>query len=128
MEQWSSRDERPYIRESRTGYVWWVFFILLALAVIAAMYYFWSKRDLPGLTPVASTPPPPPAADRAARAEEATRGVPRSQAPWAEPAKPLPSIEQSDAMMRDTVSGLVGRKAFEAMVYPSQLVRRIVAP
>ena len=29
--------------------------------------------------------------------------------------------------MRETVSGLVGRKAFDAMVYPSQLVRRIVA-
>jgi hypothetical protein len=124
MEQWSSRDERPYIRESRTGYVWWVFFILLALAVIAAMYYFWSKRDLPGLTPVASTPP---ATQPAAPAEEAKPEVPQAQAPSAEPAKPLPSIEQSDAMMRDTVSGLVGRKAFEAMVYPSQLVRRIVA-
>src|ERR1051325_6302411 len=124
MEQWSSRDERPYIRESRTGYVWWVFFILLALAVIAAMYYFWSKRDLPGLTPVASTPP---ATQPAAPAEEAKPEGRRAQARWAEPAKPLPSIEQSDAMMRDTVSGLVGRKAFEAMVYPSQLVRRIVA-
>jgi hypothetical protein len=29
--------------------------------------------------------------------------------------------------MRETVSGLVGRKAFDAMVYPSQLIRRIVA-
>src|ERR1041385_3599950 len=129
MEQWSSRDERPYIRESRTGYVWWVFFILLALAVIAAMYYFWSKRDLPGLTPVASTPPAtqPAAPAEAAKPEGPEPGVPRAGAPPAEPAKPLPSIEQSDAMMRDTVSGLVGRKAFEAMVYPSQLVRRIVA-
>src|ERR1043166_1476926 len=58
---------------------------------------------------------------------DASAGAPEAQARWAEPAKPLPSIEQSDAMMRDTVSGLVGRKAFEAMVYPSQLVRRIVA-
>jgi hypothetical protein len=40
---------------------------------------------------------------------------------------PLPSLDNSDAMMRETVSGLLGRKAFEAMVYPSQLVRRIVA-
>jgi hypothetical protein len=39
----------------------------------------------------------------------------------------LPSLDNSDAMMRETVSGLVGRKAFEAMVYPSQLIRRIVA-
>ena len=124
MEQWSSRDERPYFRESRTGYVWWIFFLLLALAVAAALYYFWSKRDLLGLPPVASSPP---ATQSAAPAEEAKPEAPQAQAPSAEPAKPLPSIEQSDAMMRDTVSGLVGRKAFEAMVYPSQLVRRIVA-
>jgi hypothetical protein len=30
-------------------------------------------------------------------------------------------------MMRDTVAGLVGRKAFEELVYPTQLIRRIVA-
>jgi len=125
MEQWSSRDERPYIREARTGYVWWVFFLLLALAVVAALYYFWSKRDFLGLPPLASKPP---AAAPAAPAEEPKAEAPQqAQAPSAEPAKPLPSLEQSDAMMRDTVSGLVGRKAFEAMVYPSQLVRRIVA-
>ena len=55
MEQWSSRDERPYIREARTGYVWWAFFLLLALAVGAALYYFWSKRDFLGLPPVSYT-------------------------------------------------------------------------
>jgi hypothetical protein len=125
MEQWSSRDERPFFREARTGYVWWLFFLLLALAVVAALYYFWAKRDLLGLAPVASTPPA--TTQPAAPAEEAKPEAPQAQAPSAEPAKSLPSIEQSDAMMRDTVSGLVGRKAFEAMVYPSQLVRRIVA-
>jgi DUF3014 family protein len=125
MEQWSSRDERPYIREARTGYVWWVFFLVLALAVGAALYYFWSKRDFLGLPPLASKPP---VAEPVAPAEEAKPEAPQqAQAPSAEPARPLPSLEQSDAMMRDTVSGLVGRKAFEAMVYPSQLVRRIVA-
>jgi hypothetical protein len=125
MEQWSSREERPYFRESRTGYIWWVFFLILALAVGAALYYFWSKRDFLGLPPLASKPP---AAEPAAPAPEAKPEVPpQAQAPSAEPTKPLPSLEQSDAMMRDSVSALVGRKAFETMVYPSQLVRRIVA-
>jgi hypothetical protein len=123
MEQWSSRDERPYFRESRTGYLWWVFFLVLALGVGAALYYVWSKRDFLGLPPLASKPP---AAEPAAPAESPPQ-APQAQAPSAEPERPLPSIEQSDAMMRDTVSALVGRKAFEAMVYPSQLVRRIVA-
>jgi hypothetical protein len=124
MEQWSSRDERPYFREARTGYIWWVFFLLLALAVGAALYYLWSKRDFLGLPQPASTPP---AAEPAAPPEAKPEAAPRVEAPPAEPAKSLPSIEQSDAMMRDTVSSLVGRKAFESMVYPSQLVRRIVA-
>src|SRR3954470_12984223 len=129
MEQWSSRDERPYFREARTGYIWWVFFLILALAVGAALYYFWSKRDFLGLPPLASKPlaaePAAPAAP--APAPESQPEAPQAQAPSVEPTKPLPSLEQSDAMMRDTVSGLVGRKAFESMVYPSQLVRRIVA-
>ena len=124
MEQWSSRDERPYFPEARTGYVWWVFFLVLALAVGAALYYFWSKRDFLGSPPLASKPP---AAEPAAPAETKPPEAAQAQAPSAEPSTPLPSLEQSDAMMRDTVSGLVGRKAFETMVYPSQLVRRIVA-
>lgn len=126
MEQWSSREERPYFREVRAGYVWWVFFLVLALAVGAALYYFWSKRDFLGLPPLASKPP---AAEPAAPAESKPEApqAPQAQAPSAEPAKPLPSLEQSDPMMRDSVSALVGRKAFETMVYPSQLVRRIVA-
>jgi hypothetical protein len=126
MEQWSSREERPYFREARTGYIWWVFFLILALAVGAALYYFWSKRDFLGLPPLASKPP---ASEPAAPAEQAKPEAPQAQAqaPSAEPSKALPTLEQSDAMMRDSVSALVGRKAFEAMVYPSQLVRRIVA-
>src|SRR2546426_11203571 len=44
-----------------------------------------------------------------------------------EAAKSLPTLENSDAMIRDTVVGLVGRKAFEEWVYPTQLIRRIVA-
>ena len=124
MEQWSSREERPYFREARTGYVWWVFFVVLALAVGAALYYVWLKRDFLGLPQFASQPP---AAQPAAPVEESKPEAPQAQAPSAEPTKPLPSLEQSDAMMRDTVSALVGRKAFETMVYPSQIVRRIVA-
>jgi hypothetical protein len=44
-----------------------------------------------------------------------------------EPAKPLPTLDNSDPMMREAVSALVGKKAFEEMVYPTALVRRIVA-
>jgi hypothetical protein len=130
MEQWSARDEGPYLREPKTAPLWWIFFLVLALVAGTAIYYFWGKRDLLGLLglpPLTSSQPAREAAP-AAVAPAATSEAPAPpDAPAAEPATALPSLENSDALMRETVSGLVGRKSFEAMVYPSQLIRRIVA-
>jgi hypothetical protein len=128
MEQWSARDDRPYLRESRTAYVWGAFFLVLVLAAGGAAYYFLGKRDILGLPQLASTErasEAPPPAD--AKPEPRSAEAPSGEGPSAEPRMPLPSLEQSDALMRENVSALVGRKAFEAMVYPSQLIRRIVA-
>lgn len=127
MEQWS-HDDRPYFRQARTAYVWWMFFLLLALAAGAGAYYFWNKRDLLGLPPLTSSSAPQVASPQApAEAAPPVQASADAPAPDAEPARPLPSLEQSDTLARDTVSGLVGSKAFEAMVYQSQLIRRIVA-
>jgi hypothetical protein len=104
--------------------VWWIFFLVLALGVGGAAYYFWPQRDLFGPAPLASAPAK---AEAPAPAEPQARPPAPVEAISAEPAIPLPSLENSDAMMRETVSGLVGREAFEAMVYPTELVRRIVA-
>lgn len=128
MEQWSVRDDSPYRRqpEPPSSAPWWVLFVAGTLAAVAAAYYFWPEKPQPQ-QPASATAPHPPAEAPApqASAEPATRyPVP---APAAEPAKPLPTLENSDPMMRDTVTGLVGRKAFEEMVYPTALVRRIVA-
>jgi hypothetical protein len=130
MEQWSIGDERPYLREPhrpRTAYLWWVFFLVLAAAGGGAAYYFVQQRELLGSAPLASSAPAAeapaqPAAPVAAKAET-TPEAPAAEAPKAA----LPTLENSDPLMRETVSGLVGRKAFDAMVYPKELVRRIVA-
>jgi len=134
MEQWSVRDERPYIRQGHpTALLWGLFFLVLVLAGGGAGYYFWGKRDLLGLSFLTPSQPAAEVAPPAAAPAAAAPAAPAPQAPappdtaQAEPAKALPSLENSDALMRETVSGLVGRKAFDAMVYPSQLVRRIVA-
>src|SRR5262245_25001958 len=126
MDPWSARDERPYLREPRTAALLWVvFFLGLAAAGGGAAYYFLQKSDFFGPAPVETSTP---AADTKAPSAAVT---PEPQAPEAaasaEPAKPLPSLENSDALMRETVSGLVGRKAFTAMVHPTELIRRIVA-
>jgi len=124
MDQWSARDERPYLREPRTASLWWAFFLVLAAAGGGAAYYFLHQRDLLGPAPLASSTPAPEAKAPADAKSEPPQ--PPAAAP-AEQAKPLPSLENSDALMRETVSGLGGRKAFTGMVYPSHLIRRIVA-
>jgi hypothetical protein len=127
MDQWSAGDDRPLFRESRAFHLWWVFFLLLAAAGGGAAYYFLHQRDLlggapPAPAPEAKAPAEPKAEPKAEAAERAdVAAVP------AEPAKSLPALENSDALARESVSGLVGRKAFETMVRPSQIVRRIVA-
>jgi len=135
MEPWTAGEERPYLRPPqgapRTVWLWLAFFVLLAAAGGGGVYYFLQQRPLFGWTPIASAPEPQPAA-AAAEKVEAAPTPPTAQAPEApEPpvatAEPLPTIENSDPMMREAVSGLVGRPAFDAMVYPRELVRRIVA-
>jgi Protein of unknown function (DUF3014) len=131
MEQWSVRDDRPYsphvseAHQAHSAYVWWILFLILLAGAGGAAYYFWAQPDLfKGGTPAEAAPPsaPPPAVTAAA-----PQPAEAAPAPSAEPAAPLPSLDNSDPMMRETVSGLITRKAFETMVYPTQLVRRIVA-
>lgn len=131
MEQWSARDERPYLRESvsSSGYLWWAFFALLLIAGGGAAYFLYPWLEvLPpekGTGVEASAPAPVPVAGEAAAPASALTA--EEPAPPSVAAKQLPSLEQSDALMRDALTGLVGRPAFDAMVYPSQLIRRIVA-
>lgn len=128
MEQWSVRDDRPHFREGPSpAWLWLIFFLVLASVAGAAVYYFWAHRELLGLPPASPQTASEPAPQAAAAKPEPPAAQPDTDTAEAEPAKALPSLENSDGLMRETVSGLVGRKAFDAMVYPSQLVRRIVA-
>ncbi len=124
MAQWSPGDDRPYLRRE-SSISWWIVLPVLVLAIGAAAYYLWQTR-----VPLSPEPPPftaqPPSAQAPAVAAEQVVPGP-FDADRTESARSLPALEHSDAMMRDTVSGLVGRKAFEALVYPSQIIRRVVA-
>lgn len=137
MERWTAGDERPYLRPlrqgPRTAWLWAGFFVLLAAAGGGGVYYFLTQRPFSGWTRMASAPAPEPT-PAAAKAEapptaESPAPAPAGEAPQppAATAQPLPTIENSDPMMREAVSGLVGRRAFDTMVYPRELVRRIVA-
>ena len=130
MEQWSVReDERPYVRPQRSPAEFWLPALVIVVVICAAVaYYVLQARgelafDLPSPTPpdapaaVASAPPPAP--EPAIRHPLDTAAEP--------PPASLPSLEHSDSMMRDSVAGLIGRKAFSEAVIPAHLVRRIVA-
>jgi len=127
VEEWSVRDdERPLLRPqpSRT----WP--IVAGVAVIAAaaggLYYYLNSHRAEPPAP----PPAPPAAQSAPAPQASTPPAApsaRLETPEANPAKPLPSLDESDSMMRQSLADLLGRKAFDEAVNPSQLIRNIVA-
>lgn len=132
MEHWSLRDEdRPYVRPQRNAEFWIPALAILFVVVAAIAYYLLQARgDLPftlgqpaGEEPVAR---PAPAPAPPAPAEEPAVRHPLDSAAQP-PAPSLPTLENSDSMMRESVAGLIGRKAFAERVIPEQLVRRIVA-
>jgi hypothetical protein len=132
MEHWSARDERPWVRPEESSSSWWVPAIAIALVVGIGMGAVWHFGGLPGWS-VSEAPPPPQAlAEPAPAPAPAPPPQPEAREPIPEPApqapeKPLPTLEKSDAMARDSISGLVGRRAFSELLLPEHLVRRIVA-
>src|SRR5438067_2893416 len=125
VENWSAQeDDRPYIRPARSFNPW---FAVAAIAVIAWLGAFYFRYWLePALAPAAKSaaeplgdrPAPPPAAEPAIRHPLETP---------VEPVASLPTLENSDSLMRQSVAGLIGGKAFADLVMPDALVRRIVA-
>jgi hypothetical protein len=82
-------------------------------------YYYFLPAQVVPLAPAAKTEPaPPPQVD----AKPAIANpLPQSEA------KSLPTLENSDSMMRESIAELLGGKALNEFVVPTQLVRRIVA-
>lgn len=118
MEQRSLEDERPYLRPEEPSIFPW---IVAALAIAAAggigyYYYRYQPAQEAAPPPVAKTEPAP----------EPARPAIANPLPETE-AKSLPTLENSDSMMRESLAGLLGGKAFTDFVIPTQLVRRIVA-
>ena len=117
------REERPHGREPGSSTAWWAFALIVTLlGGAAALYYFW-----PGSEPAPAQPPAPAVSQPApaAPAEPAIRHPLEAPAPQA--SQGLPTLRNSDSMMRDALSALIGAKPFTDLVYPAALVRRIVA-
>jgi hypothetical protein len=71
----------------------------------------------------------PPAAREEAAPKPVAKPEPQIQfpLPQASDAPSLPALELSDTLLRETLAALAGRSGFEALFYPQNVVRRIVA-
>jgi hypothetical protein len=92
--------------------------VVIAAAALAAWYFGpWSKPPTLPPTPRIEAPPPvPPAAQG-----------PQHPMPETAQLQPLPTVKESDPAMRDAISGLLGKDAFEKFFEPDEIVHRIVA-
>jgi DUF3014 family protein len=124
VEKWSVQDEdRPYIRPSRSFNPWYAVAAIGLAAWLGALSFrhYWLERPEPP-TPAIGAPSAP-----APLAEEPANAVRHPLAGTAEPEGGLPTLDNSDSLLRDSVARLIGGKAFADLVVPYQLVRRIVA-
>jgi hypothetical protein len=92
---------------------------LTAGGIVYCSQYLIEAQAPPPSESTAAAPSPVPAAEPATRYR-------LPEAP-AQAAAPLPALERSDSMLRDSLAGLMGRQPFEELVLPDQIVRRIVA-
>jgi len=124
MEHWSAGDNRPYFTRPKSPPARPAFLIACVLAGAAvAGYYgydYWQQKQERPAPSVALAPP-------TGAAPEAPEPAIRHPVDTARFETSLPTLENSDAMMREALAGLLGRLPFEQMVYPVQLIRRIVA-
>lgn len=100
-------------------------FLWLAVLVavgLGGLWYWSHTREFPA--------PPPPAAPPVAAAPDPARSPPAVAHPVPAapaPANPLPALADSDAAMRDALSGLFGREAVARFFVTDAAVRRFVA-
>lgn len=127
MEKWSVHEEdRPYVRPSRPFNPWIAVAAIGTIAWIAAFSYRYLIDQPRGAPPAEMlAAPKAEAPDAAAPAPEPAVRHPLETP--ADAAASLPTLDNSDSMMRRALAGLMGNKAFGELVVPDQLVRRIVA-
>ena len=98
--------------------IWWSAGIVIAAAIAIGVYYRY-------YSPAPAAPPPHPVA----APQPATPPVPAIQHPIpssAEQQTPLPPLDQSDSVVLDSLSGLLGKPAVAKFIVPHQVIRDFV--
>ncbi len=124
MEKWTAQEDRPVNLAPVSSFPWIPVLLVVGGIAAAAVWVYMSRESArPAPVPQAAVQKAP---EKAAPAEPAVRH-PAPALPIGEAPKSLPTLENSDSMMRDALTGLLGTKPFADMVVPSDFVRRIVA-
>ena len=112
-------DERQYLRPEPAAFPWIETALAIALAAgtIYLFYYFQAGSDAPPAPPAKSAPAPSAQAD----------APPPIRSPLPDSDAKLPTLANSDSLMRESLVELIGRKAFEDLIVPDRLITRIVA-
>ena len=104
--------------------------IVLALVagVAATLYYLLrsDKSETETSAPVplpAQTQPPP---QQAQPLPSGPQPLVRFPVPAAPREEPLPSLDQSDGVVKDRLSALIGADTFQALFIPKEMIRRVV--
>lgn len=125
-EAWSAREDRPHLRplreESSVWPAWVAAIAVITGAFIYGWIHFYGMPSFGGPAREKSAAPPP---EAKAPAKPAVQYP--IQGPSPEAAANLPTLENSDALLRRGLAELLGRQAFERFVTPDRLVRRIVS-
>ena len=122
MHDQSLRDEGPEIRPFHTSLSLPLMAVAVAVAAAAvyAYYALYSSLTPPRVETPTLAVPAAPAPAPAPVAEVST-------APDVAPEASLPTLDNSDALLREKLVDLMGRVPFSELVLPVALVRRIVA-
>jgi hypothetical protein len=105
----------------RSKAIWWSGAAVVAvIAGIAAYYHYVVQAPAPPVVQQTRPPPPPPAAN----ADDG--GIQHPIPGGGTDATSLPSLNQSDQVVRDSLAGMVGQKPIEQFLVPENIVRHIV--
>ena len=104
----------------RSKAIWWSGAAVIAvIAGIAAYYHYVVQAPAPPVVQTRPPPPPPPA-----NADEG--GIQHPIPGGGTDTTALPSLNQSDQVVRDSLAGLMGQKPIEQFLVPENIVRHIV--
>jgi len=103
----------------RNKAIWWsAAAVVVVIAGIGAYYRYYAQPTVPQKVVEKRPPPPPPATDNG--------GIQHPIPATAGDAAPLPALNQSDQLVRDSLLGVLGSKSVEQFLVPENVVRHIV--